>query len=146
QIDEFFNQKENLPDNQYKGIFKDKNLLVIQVESLESFIIGKETNGQKITPVMDELIKTGLYFPNVYEQVNEGTSSDSDLMINTSMFPLRRGSTFFRYPSTNYNSLPLLLEEDGYETIAIHPDKGSFWNYVNGLTGIGFKHFVDYYS
>ena len=31
-------------------------------------------------------------------------------------------------------------------TIAIHPDKGSFWNYANGLTGIGFDKFTDYYS
>lgn len=146
QINEFFAQKENLPDNEYAGMLEDKNLLVIQVESLESFIVGKEVNGQKITPVLDELINTGLYFPNIYEQVNEGTSSDADLMINTSMFPLRRGSTFFRYPSTTYNSLPLLLEEMNYETIAIHPDKGSFWNYVNGLKGIGFNQFVDYYS
>ncbi|MBQ6820558.1 MAG: LTA synthase family protein [Clostridium sp.] len=145
-INEFFAQKENLPDNDYAGMLEGKNLLVIQVESLESFIVGKEVNGQKITPVIDELINTGLYFPNIYEQVNEGTSSDSDLMINTSMFPLRRGSTFFRYPSTKYNSLPNLLEEMNYETIAIHPDKGSFWNYVNGLTGIGFDEFIDYYS
>lgn len=146
QINDFFEQKENLPDNEYAGMFEGKNLLVIQVESLESFIVGKEINGQKLTPVMDELINKGIYFPNIYEQVNEGTSSDADLMINTSMFPLRRGSTFFRYPSTNYNSLPNLLEEMNYETISIHPDKGSFWNYVNGLTGIGFDKFVDYYS
>ncbi len=145
-INKFFEQKENLPDNQYSGMLEGKNLLVIQVESLESFVVGKEINGQKITPVMDELISNGLYFPNIYEQVNEGTSSDADLMINTSMFPLRRGSTFFRYPSTEYNSLPNLLEEMNYETIAIHPDKGSFWNYVNGLKGIGFNQFVDYYS
>ncbi|MDY2630354.1 MAG: LTA synthase family protein [Clostridium sp.] len=146
QINEFFQAKENLEDNKYAGMLKGKNLIVIQVESLESFIVGKEVNGQKITPVMDELISKGLYFPNIYEQVNEGTSSDSDLMINTSMFPLRRGSTFFRYPSTEYNSLPNLLEEMNYDTIAIHPDKGSFWNYVNGLKGIGFNEFIDYYS
>ena len=146
QIDEFFSQKENLVDNNYASMFEGKNLLVIQVESLESFIINKEINAQEITPVMNKLIKTGLYFPNIYEQVNEGTSSDADLMINTSMFPLRRGSTFFRYPNTKYNSLPLLLEEKNYETIAIHPDKGSFWNYANGLKGIGFNKFVDSYS
>lgn len=146
QIDEFYASKENLPDNEYAGLLEGKNLLVIQVESLESFIIGKEVNGQKITPVMDDLISKGLYFPNIYEQVNEGTSSDADLMINTSMFPVRRGSTFFRYPGNTYNSLPNLLEEKNYSTIAIHPDKGSFWNYVNGLTGIGFDKFVDFFS
>ncbi|WP_156626312.1 sulfatase-like hydrolase/transferase [Clostridium tertium] len=146
EIEKFYASKENLPDNEYAGLLEGKNLLVIQVESLESFIIGKEVNGKKITPVMDDLISKGLYFPNIYEQVNEGTSSDADLMINTSMFPVRRGSTFFRYPGNTYNSLPNLLEEKNYSTIAIHPDKGSFWNYVNGLTGIGFDKFVDFFS
>lgn len=146
QINEFYSKKENLPDNEYAGIFKGKNLLVIQVESLESFVINKEINGKQITPVMNNLINSGFYFPNIYEQVHEGTSSDADLMINTSMFPVRRGSTFFRYPNTTYNSLPLLLEQEGYYTEAIHPDKGSFWNYSTGLKGIGFNKFTDYYS
>lgn len=147
QIDDYYKFKnENLPNNKYFGEFKGKNLIVIQVESLESFLIGHEINGQKITPVLDSLIKKGIYFPNIYEQVNEGTSSDSDLMVNTSMTPLRRGSTFFRYPNRAYNSMPLILEHNGYSTIAIHPDKGSFWNYKQGLTGIGFQTFTDFHS
>ena len=148
QINQYYNWKnENLPDNEYAGISKNKNLIVIQVESLESFVLGKEINGKKITPVMDELIQKGLYFPNIYEQVNEGTSSDSDLMVNTSMLPLRRGSTFFRYPNATYNSLPIILRNAGYTSSSIHPDKGSFWNYANALKGgIDFDNFIDYFS
>ena len=146
-VNELFEiKKENLPDNQYASISKGKNLIYIQVESLESFVIGQTINGKEITPNLNKLIQKGLYFPNIFEQVNEGTSSDSDLMVNTSMLPLRSGSTFFRYPNTNYNSLPNLLEGEGYNSIAIHPDKGSFWNYANGLTGIGFDKFNDFYS
>ncbi|MFW2489814.1 LTA synthase family protein [Clostridium chromiireducens] len=142
----FETKKEDLPNNEYFGIEKGKNLIYIQVESLESFVIGKKINGKEITPNLNKLIQTSLYFPNTFEQVNEGTSSDADLMVNTSMLPLRQGSTFFRYPNTNYNSLPNLLEKEGYSTTAIHPDKGSFWNYANGLIGIGFDKFSDYYS
>lgn len=138
--------KESLPNNEYFGMSKGKNLIVIQVESLESFILGKEYNGVKLTPVMDNLISRGIYFPNIFEQVNEGTSSDSDLMVNTSMLPLRRGSTFFRYPVRDYNSMPKILEKHGYYSEAIHPDKGSFWNYANGLRGMGFTEFTDFYS
>lgn len=147
-ISKYYNWKnENLPDNEYAGLSKGKNLIVIQVESLESFLIGKEINDQKITPSLDNLISKGIYFPNIYEQVNEGTSSDCDLMINTSLLPLRRGSTFFRYPNTKYNSLPLILQSNGYETASIHPDKGSFWNYANALKGgIAFENFFDYYT
>lgn len=147
-VKDYFHWKnEDLPDNEYAGISKGKNLIVIQVESLESFLIGKEIKGEKITPVLDELITKGIYFPNIYEQVNEGTSSDCDLMLTTSMLPLRRGSTFFRYPNTKYNSLPLILKSTGYETASIHPDKGSFWNYANALKGgIGFENFIDYFA
>ena len=139
-------KNEDLPDNNYKGMFKGKNLIVIQVESLEDFVINKSIDGQEITPNINKLLNNSIYFPNIFEQVNEGTSSDSDLMVNTSMLPLRQGSTFFRNPDTTYNSLPNILERDGYSTIAIHSDKGSFWNYAQGLTGIGFDKFVDYYS
>lgn len=146
-ISEFFEtKKEDLPNNEYFGVAKGKNLIYIQVESLENFVIGKKVNGKEITPNLNKLVQNSLYFPNTFEQVNEGTSSDADLMVNTSMLPLRQGSTFFRYPNTNYNSLPNILEGEGYSTQAIHPDKGSFWNYANGLTGIGFDKFTDYYS
>lgn len=147
QINDYYKFKnENLKNNEYFGMAKGKNLIVIQVESLESFVIGQKINGKEITPVMDNLIKHGLYFPNIYEQVNEGTSSDSDLMVNTSMLPLRRGSTFFRYPVRDYNSMPRILDRNGYESVAIHPDKGSFWNYSKGLPGLGFENFIDFHS
>ncbi|MBN1050822.1 LTA synthase family protein [Clostridium botulinum] len=146
-LNKLFNMKnENLPNNDYFGISKGKNLIYIQVESLENFVINKTINGKEITPVLNNLTSNGFYFPNMFEQVNEGTSSDCDLMVNTSMFPLRRGSTFFRYPNNTYNSLPDILEKDSYSSIAIHPDKGSFWNYSAGLKGIGFDKFNDYYS
>ncbi len=147
KIKEYYDFKnENLPDNEFKGMFKGKNLLVIQVESLEDFVINQKVDGQEITPNINKLLNNSIYFPNIFDQVNEGTSSDSDLMVNTSMLPLRQGSTFFRNPATTYNSLPNILEKDGYSTIAIHSDKGSFWNYAQGLNGIGFDKFVDYYS
>ena len=148
QIEEYYEWKnENLPDNQYAGISKGKNLIIIQVESLEDFVIGRSIEGQEITPNLNRLINKSLYFPNIYEQVNEGTSSDCDLMLTTSMLPLRRGSTFFRYPNTTYNSLPKILGANGYSQISMHPDKGSFWNYANALKGgINFENFIDYFS
>ena len=90
-IDTYYKWKnENLPNNEYFGLSKNKNLLIIQVESMEDFQIGKSINGQEITPTLNKLLDNSLYFPNIYEQVNEGTSSDCDLMINTSMLPLNR--------------------------------------------------------
>lgn len=139
----FTSKKENLPDNKYKAIFKGKNLIVIQVESLENFIINQKINNQEITPNLNKLLRNSLYFPDFYEQVNNGTSSDSDLMTNTSVYPVRSGSTFFRFPYNTYNSLPKLLQKQGYNTLAIHPDKGAFWNWMKALYSIGFEKCMD---
>jgi lipoteichoic acid synthase len=144
EIDAWFNEKkENLPDNKYSGMFKGKNLIVLQVESLENFVINQKIDDQEITPNINKLLKNSLYFSNYHEQVYNGTSSDADLLTNTSIYPIRRGSTFFRYPSNTYNSLPKLLEEQGYSTVGIHPDKGSYWNWMPALNSIGFQRTID---
>lgn len=135
--------KENLPDNEYKGLFKGKNLVVIQVESLEQCVINQKVDGQEITPNLNKILKNSYYFSNINEQVYNGTSSDSDLMINTSLLPIRRGSVFFRFPNNTYNSLPKLMEDQGYSTIAIHPDNGAYWNWLPNLTDMGFQKCID---
>lgn len=145
---EYFDFKnEDLPKNEYFGAAKGKNLIYVQVESLEDFVINQEINGQEITPNLNKLIKNSVYFPNIFEQVGEGTSADCDFISNTGLLPVRRGATFFRYPLNNYNSMPKILENNGYNTSVIHSDKGSFWNYEMALSGgIGFQKFTDYYS
>lgn len=136
-------KNEKLPDNSYKGIYKGKNLLVIQVESLENFAIGQSVDGQEITPTLNKLIQNSIYFDNYYTQINEGTSSDADLMTNTSVFPVRKGSTFFRFPYTTYNSLPQIMAKHGYNTKAIHPDNGEYWNWMEALDNMGFQQCID---
>lgn len=139
----FESKNENLQDNKYKALLKGNNLLFIQFESLENFVIGQKINNQEITPNINKLLGNSLYFDHIEEQVNLGISSDSDLMANTSVYPLRRGSTFFRYPKDSYNSLPKLLMKKGYSTLAIHPDRGAFWNWMSSLDSIGFEKCID---
>ena len=135
----FAAKRERLPDNRYKGILKGRNLIVVQVDSLERFVIGRSVGGRPITPTLDGLLPNSLFFTNIPEQVNEGSSSDSDLMTNTSVYPVRKGSTFFRFPANAYNSLPRILREAGYRTtVAMHPDPAVYWNWKNGLTAVGF--------
>lgn len=146
EIKTWFQNKDesNLTDNQYSGIFKGKNLLVIQVESLENFVINGSVEGQEITPNLNKLLGNSLYFSNYNEEVNQGTTSDADFMTNTSIYPLASGSTFFRYPDNKYyNSLPRILDREGYFTQAMHADKGSYWNWKLALESIGFQNCID---
>ncbi len=140
----FAAKREAVPGGRYGGLLKGRNLIVVQVESLENCVVGRTVNGQEITPTINALLPSSLRFTNVYEQVHEGSSSDADLMTNTSVYPIRKGATFFRFPANAYNSLPRILRGAGYRaTLAMHPDPAVYWNWKNALTAIGFEKCLD---
>lgn len=144
EIESWYSEKEEaLPANNYKGLFKGKNLLLIQVESLETFYLKNSIGGQEITPNLNRLLQNSLYFPNFYEQVSNGTTADAEFMANTSIYPLRRGTAYFRYPNNTYNSLPKLLVKQGYSTLAIHPDNKTYWNWQYNMESIGYEVCLD---
>lgn len=144
QISDWYkNKQENLPDNEYKAMFKGKNLIFVQVESLEQFLMNEKIENQEITPSLNKIIKNSLYFSQIHEQVSGGNSSDADLMANTSTHPVRSGATFFRYPDNSYNSMAVLMKKLGYYTSAFHPDGGGYWNWMPALQSMGFDKCTD---
>ncbi|MBP2006373.1 LTA synthase family protein [Halobacillus andaensis] len=125
------------------GLFEGKNLLMIQFESLQQFVIGQEVNGQEITPTLNRLVESGLSFENYYPQTAEGNSSDAELLVFNSLYPLKEGSTFFRYPMVDYPSLAKDFKEEGYTTTAFHGDEGTFWNRDAVYPSMGFDRYYD---
>lgn len=130
--------KEAIEDNQYKGIFKGKNIIFLQLESFENFIINRKVNGKEITPYLNKLIREGFYFNNIYEQNNGGNSSDADLMVNTSTFTLSGLITATHYGEVVYpHSFQRILKSEGYVTVSAHADKAGEFNWTelhkNGL-------------
>lgn len=143
-VDTLKSLKEDLNDNEYAGLMKGKNLIIIQWESLENCVINKNIDGQEITPTLNRILNNSLYFDNYYEQTYSGTSSDAELLTNTSVFPVREGATFFRYPTNTYQySLPNIFKSMGYTTLASHPDKGSYWNWATALKSMGYDKCLD---
>ena len=124
------NNKENLPDNKYKGMFKGKNVIFLQIESLEEFVIGQQAYGQEITPNLNKMLNNSLYFSNIYQQNNLGSSIDCDFLVNTSVLPLGDVITDVEYSQNKYLSLPMILKEDGYTTALTHVEYNNAWNWA----------------
>ena len=145
EISQWYAQnKEILPDNSYKGMFAGKNLLIIEVESLEKFVVNQKVYGQEITPNINRLLKNSMYFTDVHEQVHEGNTIDAEFITNTSLYPLLQGSTSFLYPYNDYeNTLPKIMGRNGYHTSDIQPDQGSFWNWMILMKSLGFEKCLD---
>lgn len=70
-------------------IAKGKNLIVVSLESMQSFPINTKMNGQNITPFLNKLTKDEdtVYFPNFYHQTGLGKTSDSEFLLETSLYP-----------------------------------------------------------
>lgn len=111
------------------GIAKGKNLIVIQAESIQNFVINKEVNGQMITPNLNKLIAdNSIYFNRFYEQVGWGNTSDAEFISNNGYYPSTKVFSYKAYEGNKFYSLPIALKERGYSTIAFHGNESDFWN------------------
>lgn len=123
-INNNFKTSSNYSQTKYKG----KNLIIIQVESLQQFVINRKYNGKEITPNLNKLISQSLYFDNCYYQTSLGHTSDAELLTNTSLYPLENSSVYANDYNNEFNALPKIMDSIGYNTFAVHGNKASFWN------------------
>ena len=127
-FNEYYSDNEKSPVNEYTDIFAGKNIIAIHAESMQNFVIGLEFNGVEVTPNLNKLAATGIYFDNFYSQVSVGTSSDAEFTLNTSLMPANIGTAFGNYFDKEYVTIPKLLKEKGYYTFAMHGNNADYWN------------------
>lgn len=127
---------------EYAGIFKGKNLITIQVESLQDMMLLRECNGQEIMPFLNSLVESdSFYFSSYYQQLGRGNTSDSEFASHNSLYPSMEGISYDRYQNTEFRGLPVLLQELGYETMAFHGNEASFWCRDVAYPNQGFNEF-----
>ena len=146
QVDEWLKwNNESLPDNEYKGIAKGKNVVFLQIEALEDFVINQKVYGQEITPNLNKMIaKSGLYFNNIYEQNNAGNSIDADVMLSTGVLTLGDQITALTYPEVKYNSFARMVQKYGYTTATTHAERPGDWNWAElHKAGFGIENIWD---
>lgn len=128
----------------YKGIGEGKNLIVIQLEAFQDFVIGATYNDQEITPNLNRLIEQDtLYFNQYYSNIGKGNTVDAEFSTLNSLYPVIDGESYRLYEENTFNGLPWLMREHGYYSFAIHGYEGSFWNRENAYPNQGFQ---DFYS
>ncbi len=122
-----------------QGVAKGYNLVLIQVESLQQFVVGLTVNGQEVTPFLNQLARRGLYFPWVFDQTNQGRSSDGEFIALNSQHALADGAVVFRAAGNRFLALPEVLRRQGYHTLSAHPFERGFWNRALLHPGYGFE-------
>jgi len=123
----------------YFGVAKNRNVILIQVESLDNAVVNQDIAGQEITPELNKLIKDNLNLPNYFSQFGQGTTADAEFSVLNSLYPLLDDVAFIQYAKNQYNALPRLLNENGYQALAFHGDVQTFWNRANIYPELGYN-------
>ena len=130
-------------DKNYRGIAKGKNIILVQFESLQNFVINDVYNGQELTPNLNKFIKKdSIYFKNYYQQVGPGNTSDTEFVIQNSMYPTNDVSIFKNYSENNFYTLPMILKEKGYSTYSFHGNDKEFWGRNEIYPRFGIDNFI----
>lgn len=126
-----------------QGAAKGKNLIIIQLESFQNFLLGLKLDGQEVTPNLNKIMNESLYFPNFYQMVGQGNTSDAEFVVNTSFYIPPRGAATMSYVDKVLPSLPRLLKDNGYQTATFHTNVVEFWNRAELYDSLGFDHYYD---
>ncbi|WP_339295074.1 LTA synthase family protein [Paenibacillus sp. FSL W7-1279] len=125
------------------GVAKGKNLIIIQMESFQEFLVDLKIDGKEITPNINKLARESQYFPNFYQNVGQGNTSDAEFVVNTSFYIPPRGAATQHYADRVLPSLPRLLQGEGYDTATFHTNVVEFWNRGELYKALGFNRYYD---
>lgn len=132
-----YQQPNSTEGRELYGVAAGRNIIVIQLESFNNYVIGKAINGQEITPNLNRLLRHDtIYFDRYYQQVGRGRTSDAEFATHNSLFAIAGSTPYYKYPDNHYYSVPLALKDHGYQTaVVLHGYEPDFWNrreaYVN---------------
>jgi len=110
------------------GVARDHNLLMVQVESLQRFVIDYRIGGVEVTPHLNRWVDESVWFSAASDQTDHGRSSDCELSTQVSLLPHPQGPAAFMFASNDYTGLAGILAESGYASASAVPFEGTFWN------------------
>jgi len=129
-------------DNQY-AVKEKQNLIVIIVESLNSWLINFKLDSIEVTPHLNQLCQenNSIFALHIQPQVKSGRSSDAHFMYNTGLLPINNGAVAVRFGEAEYPSLAKALK--GYESLSMVCDDAKYWNQETAFKSYGFTQLYD---
>ena len=145
----FSNDNDSNSKNKYTGIFKNKNVIFLQMEGIDNWLLTEE-----IMPNTYKLLKNSINFTNHYSFYNGGGSTfNSEFAVNVGYM------TPFTYPinayTLNKNDFPYsmanLLKVKDYSIKAFHMNSSEYYSRGINYSNFGYDQYfglkdLDYYK
>ena len=139
ELKDKYDEKYGESNYNLEGIAKGKNIIILQLESIQEFVINKTINCKEITPNLNEFINENIEFSNMFMQ-SYSTTADSEFSVVTSLYPMENGMSYSRYYSNKYDDIFTMFKNEGYDTSYMHGNYGYFWNRDNVYRAFGVNH------
>lgn len=140
------------PDSDMFGIAEDRNVIYLHLESFQQFLIDyqlEDEDGElhEVTPFLNSIFhdQQTQSFTNVFHQVGQGKTSDSEMLLENSLFGLPQGGAFTQVGGSNtfQSASQILRSKKDYTSAVLHGNVGSFWNRNNTYKQLGIDYFFD---
>lgn len=125
-----FKTEKNIQNNNYYGIAEGKNVFVVQLESVQEFVIDSKVNGKEITPNLNQFFNENINITNMHAS-SYTTTADSEHSFITSIYPSENGEAFSKYYSNTYDDIFKKFKSAGYTNVYAHGNYDTFWNRKN---------------
>jgi len=127
-IERWFAERPPPVASPHFGVARTNNLLLIQAEAMQGWVLGAEFNGQEITPFLNRLRARALDYTVLADETAQGMTSDAEYAVLNSQLPLGQGAVAFLRADNHFVTLAHVLRDAGYATLSAHPYKKGFWN------------------
>ncbi len=146
-LEETYNMELEKNEDKYTGILKDKNLIIIQLEGVDSWLLNEED-----TPTLYSLMKDSINFTNHYSYYNGGGSTfNSEFAVNTGFItPLSYTQNAYTFSKNTFPyTLAKLFKKEGYSVNAFHMNTSEYYSRGANYKSWGYDNYyglVDMYD
>lgn len=121
---------------------RDKNLLFIVVESLNSEAVRAEIGINRVMPNLQTMLNdsSAIVCLDTKSQILAGVSSDGQFIYNTGLYPASDKITVMTYDDNEYHSIAKMLNKQSLEIIC---EPVALWNHQATNKSFGYNGIVD---
>ncbi len=105
-----------------------RNVILVQVESLDPWVVEHEVRGRAVMPHLWALARTARVYPNFFAQHSGGGSSDAELALHLGVLPLATHSGMFSADWAVARPLPAIVGKRGWSTAVFHANRAGYFN------------------
>lgn len=137
-LDTYMAAQRGTMQNEYTGLFKGKNLILVTAEAFSNYAVSEE-----LTPTLYRMMHNGFYFSDYYQPAWGGSTSTGEYSILMGLIPTDGVKSIRKTEGHNlYLTIGNQLLREGYHSAAYHNNSYTYYSRNTTHTNLGYPTFM----